>query len=246
MAPSDANAPRSSAPRSSEPTQPTPRRGRPPKGVPLLTTETIAIAALDEIDAEGLDSLTIRSVARRLSVDPKSLYNHVEGKDGLLDAVADHVLAGVVLPAPSGDLAADIKAFAQAFRAHALCHPQAASLVMTRQTGTVASLAPIEAVLAMLVAAGCSPAHAVQLLRMFMSMLIGAVLREAGAAPMLGNHDSVEAARREELLLASGLPMLSAAAPFIATFEPDAEFAFAVEKITEAVLGDIARRPAAT
>lgn len=66
--------------------------------------------------------------------------------------------------------------------------------------------------------------RAVQLLRMYMSMLIGVVLREAGAAPTLGQQDRAEAARRENVLTRSGLPTLSIAAPFIAAFEPDVEF----------------------
>lgn len=192
-------------------------------------------AALAQIEADGLTGVSMRSVARRLGVDAKSLYNHVDGKEGLLDAVADHILATMVLPEPTGDLAVDIRAIAYAFRDHALSQPRATSLVLTRQTASVASLAPIESVMAVLADAGIEHAGAVHLLRTFLATLIGMVLREADAGPTFGadNPDAID--RRRTLLADSHLPHVSAAAGHLARFDKDEEFAYAVELLVDAI-----------
>ncbi|MCG6492904.1 TetR/AcrR family transcriptional regulator C-terminal domain-containing protein [Kitasatospora sp. A2-31] len=69
--------------------------GRPSR--PLLSRESIARAALDTVDEQGADGLTMRAVADRLGVKAASLYNHVSGKDELIDALAELVNAEIDL-----------------------------------------------------------------------------------------------------------------------------------------------------
>ncbi|MBV6697912.1 TetR/AcrR family transcriptional regulator [Kitasatospora aureofaciens] len=64
---------------------------------PLLSRERIVAAALQLIDAEGLDALSTRRLATELSVSGPSLYNHFATKDELLDAVVDTVIGEVDL-----------------------------------------------------------------------------------------------------------------------------------------------------
>lgn len=49
--------------------------------------EQYAEAALDLIAADGLKSLSVARVARRVGLVPSALYRHYSGKDALLDAV---------------------------------------------------------------------------------------------------------------------------------------------------------------
>ena len=56
-----------------------------------LTPEAIASAAVDLADREGIEGLTMRSLARHLGVEAMSLYHHFVGKDALLDAMVDRV-----------------------------------------------------------------------------------------------------------------------------------------------------------
>ena len=109
------------------------RRGRPPSGASTLSRAAIVQAALAVLVADGAAALSLRSVARRLGVDPKSLYNHIDSKDALLDAVAEHVLSRMVVPRLSGNLKTDLVAIAHAFRAAALSsNREAATLVLSR------------------------------------------------------------------------------------------------------------------
>src|SRR4029079_17841391 len=50
-----------------------------------LDPETIVDAALALLDADGLDQLSMRHVARSLDTTAAALYWHVGSKDGLLD-----------------------------------------------------------------------------------------------------------------------------------------------------------------
>ncbi|MDT7754267.1 MAG: hypothetical protein QOH27_165 [Mycobacterium sp.] len=69
-----------------------------------LTRELIAAEAADLIRKEGLEALTMRTVATSLGVSAMALYHHVEDKDEIIRLVGDDILAKIDLPDPeSGD-----------------------------------------------------------------------------------------------------------------------------------------------
>ena len=55
-------------------------------------------AALQVVDAEGLDALTMRRLGRQLDRDPMALYRYAANREALLDGVAELVLAQLVIP----------------------------------------------------------------------------------------------------------------------------------------------------
>ena len=65
--------------------------GRP--STPILSPDRIALAAVDLVDSAG--DLTMASLAGRLGVRPSSLYNHVTGKDEIVELMRVHVFAGL-------------------------------------------------------------------------------------------------------------------------------------------------------
>jgi TetR/AcrR family transcriptional regulator, tetracycline repressor protein len=196
-------------------------------------------ATLEVIDREGVEAVGMRAVARVLGVDAKSLYNHVEGKDGLLDAVAEHILGSIEFPSRRGDLRGDLRAIADAFRARALEHPAASALILTRQLASVEGLAPIQSVLEILRAAGCPAEQAVHLLRTLLAALIGTLLREVNAGPTYGTRDIAGIAARRAALEQSGLPAVAEAAAHLARFDSQAEFDFTMDFAIDAVLARI-------
>lgn len=220
-----------------------PTRGRPPKGASVLSRSNIVQAALEVIDAEGLDAVSLRSVARRLSVDATSLYNHIESKDDLLDAVTDHILATFDVPARTGVFADDLRNVARAFRTHAIRHPNATLLVLTRPTMSVGSLAPLEAILALLVGVGCSPEQAVHLLRLMMAMMVGSVLRDATLAVTLGGDASRFVARYRAAFETSGFAHVVAATPYLLSFDSEAEFEFSLQVAITAIVSQLPCTP---
>ncbi|WP_331727325.1 TetR/AcrR family transcriptional regulator (plasmid) [Streptomyces sp. NBC_00161] len=65
-------------------------QGQPKRGPkPSLSVERIVDSALDIADAEGLDALSMQSVAARLGVTTMALYRYVPGKAELLDLMVD-------------------------------------------------------------------------------------------------------------------------------------------------------------
>ncbi|OBK22906.1 TetR family transcriptional regulator [Mycobacterium asiaticum] len=212
------------------------RRGRPRKGASQLSRQAILQAALEAIDEGGAASVTIRSVARQLGVDAKSLYNHVDGIDGLLDAVAEHILGRITVAELTGDTREDLRAIAFAFRTATLSHPQAATLVLTRQLPSHTALTPIESVLAVLCEAGFAPGEAVHLMRTYVAALTGTILREVNAAPAFGVTDAAAIAHRRAVLEQSGLPHVAEAAAHLARFDAEAEFEFTVNLAVENIL----------
>src|SRR5687768_17449668 len=60
-----------------------------------LSRPRIVAAAIDLIEREGADAVSMRRIAGELGVGVMSLYNHVPNKAALLDAVAEAVLSEI-------------------------------------------------------------------------------------------------------------------------------------------------------
>jgi AcrR family transcriptional regulator len=132
-----------------------------------LSRERIVAEAVALADEEGLDGLSMRRLAQRLSVDPMSLYNHVGDKDDLLDAMADAVVAEVVIPARTGAWSADLRATILAARAAMLRHPWAAPVLEGRRQPGPATMRYMDTVMDVLREGGLSlelTHHAIHLL----------------------------------------------------------------------------------
>lgn len=74
---------------------------------PALSLELVLQTAVELLDEQGEQALTLRALAQRLDTGVGSLYHYVSGKDELLDRatneVLDEVLAGLELPADPYD-----------------------------------------------------------------------------------------------------------------------------------------------
>ncbi|OUZ06768.1 hypothetical protein BHE97_18455 [Aeromicrobium sp. PE09-221] len=212
-----------------------PRRGRPPRGAAQLSRTVIVEAAIKIIEKDDASGLTMRAVARHIGVDAKSLYNHVADKDALLDAVSEHVLGDLVLPAPSGNPRADLLAFASAFRVQSLNHPRSTALALSRHVATIESLAPAETVLRILRRAGFETPEAIHALRSMVAVLVGLVLREVSAKRTVLDDAGQRVARREELRKA-GYAELASSCDTLFHFDNDEEFDFTVHLVVESLL----------
>jgi TetR/AcrR family transcriptional regulator, tetracycline repressor protein len=77
-------------------------------------------------------SFSMRAVAGRLGVAPNALYSHVDGRDGLLDAVLDDLLGA--LPTPDvGDPRAGLLELMTATHELLLAHPRLVPHFVARQ-----------------------------------------------------------------------------------------------------------------
>jgi AcrR family transcriptional regulator len=61
-----------------------------------LTRDRVLRAAVELADARGIEAVTMRNLAKELGVEAMSLYNHVAGKEAVLDGVAEVVVSEVL------------------------------------------------------------------------------------------------------------------------------------------------------
>jgi AcrR family transcriptional regulator len=131
-----------------------------PPGRPPLDRDRIVRAALELVDADGLEAASMRRLARALGVTPMALYNHVGGRGDLLDGIAD-LVAREMAPVGGGEgWQARIAGWAHGMRAAYLAHPNAVAVVQRTQATTPALTAPARAVVASLEGARFTPDEA--------------------------------------------------------------------------------------
>lgn len=149
-------------------------------------------AALDLVDDEGVDQLTMRRLGSRLGVDPMAVYYHVANKAALCDGIVELLWSGVRLPAPvPGETWQQIVSeLFIGFRQRLLAHPRAVVLVGTRPGITSTLLRLIDETLGRLSDAGLGAADAMQLIDCLSGYTVGKVLAEIGV-PDAGASDAV-------------------------------------------------------
>ncbi|WP_443751110.1 TetR/AcrR family transcriptional regulator C-terminal domain-containing protein [Asticcacaulis solisilvae] len=151
----------------------------------------IVDAAIAIADAEGIAAVTIRRVAEALKAGAMSLYRHVDGKDALLDALADRIAADIPLPESGSGWREGLHARAVATRRICLRHPWAARLLESRLASGPARLRMQEAGLALLAGDGFSLSLACRALTVLDSYIYGFTLRESALPPSDALPDAV-------------------------------------------------------
>ena len=126
-----------------------------------LSRDRILSRALALADRNGLDSVSMRTLAVAVGVEAMSLYKHVASKDGLLDGVADLVLREIWTPTPTLSWRTAMRR--RAVSCHeVLRHPWATALIESRHYQSDVRLAYANAVLGILIEAGFACANAYQ------------------------------------------------------------------------------------
>jgi AcrR family transcriptional regulator len=150
-----------------------------------LDADVVVRAAAEIADGNGLEAVTLSSVASRLGVKPPSLYAHINGLPDLKRRLAAQAAVGLgeaLMPAVAGRSAGDaLRATGHAYRQWALAHPgQHAALQFVQLSDEPAA----ERVVALMVSVmrgysldGDAAIHAVRVMR---AAIYGFVSLEAG------------------------------------------------------------------
>ena len=192
-------------------------------------------AAMNLADGSGIESVTMRELGRRLGVEAASLYNHVAGKDDLLDGMVDLVVAEIDLP--SGDVG-----WQEAMRRRAVSardvfahHRWAAGLIDSRGRIGPSSLAYADRVLGTLLHAGFSPGLAASAFLALDSYIYGFESQRSNIAPA-DDEDAVEVAQQVLAAIPDGeYPSLARVATQYAEepYDDDAAFDFGLNLILD-------------
>jgi AcrR family transcriptional regulator len=194
-----------------------------------VTREVVLTTALEIIDRDGAEGLSMRRLARALDRDPMILYRHAPNKAALLDGVVEVVLAQLKVDPADPDWAAQLRAVARDYRQLALAHPHVVPLLVTRPLATPlalrprGTLRPLEDVLVLLTRAGFSGPDALHIYRALFGFLHGHVLNEL--QELVDNPDETDDLLRLGLhrLPIGEFPLLRSLAPVLAAYDGAAE-----------------------
>jgi AcrR family transcriptional regulator len=197
-----------------------------------LSRERIVRAAVQVIERDGAEALSMRRVAAELGAATMSLYNHVPNKAALLDDVADLILADLRFAAdPDADWREQARAMAHTFRAIARRYPRSVLVVITRQPRSTTGLHTLEVVLAAVRRAGFDGQAAVRVVRTFEVFILGSLMREAS----LAERPPPRPEWADEVLCDARLPHVRALLPVLLDADHEGDFEFGLELLINAV-----------
>jgi AcrR family transcriptional regulator len=147
-----------------------------------LNRELVLRAAIRLADGAGVESMTMRKLAKELGVEAMSLYNHVANKDDILDGIVEIVFSEIELPPSGVDWKTAMRRRAISTRQALSRHRWAIGLMESRMTPGPANVRLHDSVLGCLRRAGFSVEMAVHAYSVQDSYIYGFALQEKGFA----------------------------------------------------------------
>ena len=138
--------------------------------------------AIELADRNGIESLSMRKLSQELGGGTMSLYNHVAGKDDLLDGMIDTVFSEIDLPVVEHGWRTAMRERAISIRTVMTRHPWAIGLMESRRTPGPATLRHHDAVIGCLRDAGFSLPLAAHAFAALDSYIYGFALQERSLA----------------------------------------------------------------
>ena len=198
-----------------------------------LSRAFIVEAALAEIDAKGLEGLSMRGLGSALRVEAMALYHHFPSKGELLDAVMERLLAEAELPEPGSMPPLErLRRFVRSYRQIAVRHPQAFILLSARRFNTDAAFELYERILGTLAEAGFDAELSARFFR-----LVGYYTGGAGLAEVASRAQGPDATpvRLESFADAERFPRVAAIAPYLRVGKLEGVFEFGLDVIFDAM-----------
>src|SRR6266568_2365946 len=91
----------------------------------VLNRDLIVHTAVQLVERDGPDGLSMRAVGLELGVTAMAMYRHVPSKDALIEGIAEYVMATLDLPEDeTGDWKSGARDLIHAFRAIAEEYPR--------------------------------------------------------------------------------------------------------------------------
>lgn len=142
-----------------------------------LTHTKIVQGAIGIANRDGIESLSMRKLARLLGVEAMSLYNHVANKDAVLDGMVELVAVEIELPPVGGDWKSAIRKRTISTHQVLLTYPWASALFVSRINIGPAMLRYADTTIGYLHAAGFSYAQTDYCWNMIDSYMYGFTLQ---------------------------------------------------------------------
>jgi AcrR family transcriptional regulator len=220
-------------------------RDRPAKAP--LSEDVVVDAALAILQSDGLEAVTMRRVAAALDTGPASLYVYVAGREGLLQAMLDRVVATVELEVPDPSRwRAQLHSLLVRVRQALAAHPGIAAMTLADPPTTAAVLRLVENLLGILLAGGLSPQDAAWASDIFVLLATAAAREDDVRRPRGASDDE----RREQVaslrrtlaaLPPDQFPLIAGHAAEMVAGDGDERFRFAIDVVVDGVAARSAR-----
>lgn len=208
-----------------------------------LNRERVLRAAAELADERGIDAVTMRELGRKLGVKAASLYNHVAGKDDVLDGMVEVAVSAIDVPTDV-DWKEAMRRQAVSTRELFARHSWAAALIDSRDRTGPNSLSHVDRVLGVLMRAGFTPAEAANATLLLSSYTYG-FQRQRPTPSITGDTISTEEAHRVLATIPEGAyPNAALVAMEYATtlFDLDAAFDFGLDLILDGLERSLGRQ----
>ncbi|MFD6055536.1 TetR/AcrR family transcriptional regulator [Agromyces sp. NPDC060279] len=176
-----------------------PSRQEAPAARPALSRRELATAAIELIERDGLEALTMRRLASELGFAPMSLYTHVRSRDDLVDAIVEQLIERLELGDDDPEGAADWRELVRrtlgAYRDLAVALPRSFELLALAPYGTAPVAPHLLATIERLEAAGLDPTAAREILGIVDGYASGFLVVWARSRETGGAADGVAALR---------------------------------------------------
>ncbi len=201
-----------------------------------LSRERIVKAALELVDAQGLEALSMRRLGAALGIEAMSLYSHFRDKDELLDGVQEAILEGLAPGPRRGSWREQLTRAAQQFRGALAAHRRAMPLFATRPAFTPRAMRHVEPSLQLLKEAGLSDVETLYAFDALTTFIVGHALSQWGDV----RHDTPEQYLVQQLAGLSRLPpeqfpTVAALLPGMSRFRFDDSFAFGLRCVFDGI-----------
>lgn len=208
-----------------------------------LSRERIASAALQLIDAEGLDSCSMRRLGTALGVEAMALYHHFPAKGLLLDAVMDLLVDEMDLPPPGTRPPMDrLRQCIRSYRGIAQRHPRAFILLAARRFNTVRAFEMYERILAAFAEAGLNAAESARWFRLIGGFASGAGMADVASREQVPDATPLQLEKTPEEI---PFPHVRAVAPHLRVENLDAVFEFGLDLLFDALTARVSSGRAA-
>jgi AcrR family transcriptional regulator len=198
-----------------------------------LTRGRIITKAIELLEAEGVEAVSMHRLATELGCSVMCLYHHVPSKCALLDGVADQVISAIeVTPMPDQSWEERLHAQARAVRKVARTYPRSVLAAVSRRPTSARILRPAENALSALTDAGFGAEDAVAIVRAFLAYIAGSIVREVGVAPGLAGGEGGTTARPS--LRAAEFPQITQLSAQQRASNPEADFEFGLALLLQA------------
>lgn len=165
---------------------------------PKLSPDAIAAAALALVDKHG--EFTLPQLAKALSVTASSIYNHVSGKDEIIELMRGRAMSAISLEVgASGDWQQTVRQIATSYWESYSKHPRLIPLLTSHTVRDRTTLRVYDALAETLAQAGFPPADRLQAITIIDSFVLGSAL-DAAAPEIVWEADDASSQEFKEAL----------------------------------------------